>query len=272
MGRLLVALSICVSPIWSIELCPGSKANDFFSELPIQMVDPVSKLVILTSPKGGATVTAHLVFEYLSLTEKALATSPWIHNYRASVYDKDPFYKKQNPCEVCKEGSEWTCLFIIRSPADRVVSSFIHVLRTILASRLPGYEDVFHKDLSFRDYIDVLMQLRRNETVQFADGHHAAPQDITHRCNGDESLDIKYVAVEFLDKGLGYRVLNQALFCCLAASSTTTSPYVRRIRIRGSSAFVAHPHPWRIRIRGLSASVAYPPPWRIRIRSARGCG
>jgi len=192
----------------------------------MQMVDPVSKLVILTSPKGGATVTAHLVFEYLSLTEKALATSPWIHTYRTTMYDKDPFYKKQNPCEVCKEGSEWTCLFIIRSPADRVVSSFIHVLRTILAPRLPGYEDVFHKDPSFRDYIDVLMQFRRNETLQFDDRHHAGPQDITHHCNDDESLDIKYVAVEFLDDGL--RAFSNATgnrFGSNTSASSFTSPH-----------------------------------------------
>ena len=150
------------------------------------MVDPDSKLLVLTTPKGGATVTAHLVFEYLNLTEKALSFSPWIHDYRTRVYDQ--FYKHEDVCRACKRGSEWTCLFIIRSPADRVVSSFIHVLHD--DKLRPG------KDPSFFDYVQKLLDLRRDETLRFPDGHHVAPQ------NYDCLENIHYVALEFLDEGL----------------------------------------------------------------------
>ena len=182
--------------------CPGTKKNKFFSDVhPIRLVDPEHRLVVISSPKAGATIATQLMFDYLGLTETVKAYDPWIHNYRDDVFDKDPTRQKyladkNLTCAACASG--WTCIHIVRNPLTRSVSSYIHVMRTELKDKMIG----FPGDASFRQYIKYLMKFRTNDKLKPQDGDHANPQ--YYVCGGNASGgSILYVPVEFLYDALG---------------------------------------------------------------------
>lgn len=91
------------------------------------LVDPDARRVLLSSPKAGATIAAQLFFRSLGLTEKALAYSPWVHHYKMQ-FNLRPG-GRVDPCVVCRPGSGWTCVKIVRSPLARVISSYVHIIR-----------------------------------------------------------------------------------------------------------------------------------------------
>ena len=92
-----------------------------------KLVDPDARRVLLSSPKAGATIAAQLFFRSLGLTEKALAYSPWVHHYKMQ-FNLRPG-GRVDPCVVCRPGSGWTCVKIVRSPLARVISSYVHIIR-----------------------------------------------------------------------------------------------------------------------------------------------
>lgn len=164
----------------------------------MQMTDAVSRLMMLTAPKAGATVLAQVTLDLFNLTAEATRRNMNIHAYRELVFDKAESHRKLSVCTTCAPDSGWTCIMFARSPADRAVSSYIHVMRTKLKRQLPGFED-FAGDLTFRDYVDVLLELRTRPQIHFAEGHHAAPQAVTY-C--PSPIALVTVGVEFLDAGL----------------------------------------------------------------------
>ena len=92
------------------------------------LVDPDTRRVLLSTPKGGATVAAQLFFRLLGLTAEALAYSPWVHDYKMDRFNRRPG-GHVDPCVACRPDSGWTCVKIVRLPLARVVSSYVHTVR-----------------------------------------------------------------------------------------------------------------------------------------------
>lgn len=117
----------------------------------LKLYDEEDKIAILGMPKGGATIATQLMFQYLNLTQEAKKFSPWIHDYRIQVFEKDMDYLScrrhchvRNTTEPEPNHEKAVCIKIVRSPLDRLVSSYIHVMRST------------PKKLAFRELDEIL--------------------------------------------------------------------------------------------------------------------
>jgi hypothetical protein len=160
----------------------------------ITMVDFPSKLMLTGTPKGGATLTAQLFLKHLGLLEEAIKYDAWVHKYRQKVFYRQQNHKPVSCDKVCGL-SGWTCAKLVRSPLDRVVSSYIHVMRSpILKESFPQLRMVVEqrssgtttpsknttkkvKDASFADFVKAMTVIRNNRRVGKNQGWtHYMPQ------------------------------------------------------------------------------------------------
>jgi hypothetical protein len=152
----------------------------------VDLSDAHKKLRIMASPKGGATLATQIMFRKLGLMEKAIAYSPysWIHEYRSKVF------MKEHPLVPCQQscGSDWLCIKIVRSPLDRIVSSYIHVMlykvlyfpELVATVKLTGKQT---EDASFADFVNALvLRGEGKEARSFADNHFT-PQSTLDACD-----------------------------------------------------------------------------------------
>ncbi|CAB9501002.1 expressed unknown protein [Seminavis robusta] len=102
----------------------------------LRLTSNETKLVLLGTAKGGATLATQILLRKVGLYETAVKYHPWIHNYRSTVYETE--HPNQGSCQdLCGTSTrstqletDWLCLKLVRSPLDRIVSSYVHVLRT----------------------------------------------------------------------------------------------------------------------------------------------
>ena len=93
--------------------------------------DMSTRVMLLSTPKAGATLVLRLMFAHLNLTAEAIAYGNY--TFYPLAYGHDNFGKQPGrtppssieSLRVC-ESSRWTCIAIVRSPMDRAVSSYIH--------------------------------------------------------------------------------------------------------------------------------------------------
>jgi len=139
--------------------------------LGVDMMDYSSKLKLLSTPKGGATVTAQIFLKHFGLMDEALDYASWIHKYRIEVFAKQTNHKITSCDAVCGLPG-WTCAKIIRSPLDRIVSSYIHTMHTEIKRKFPQLKMAVAKssysmntqktteDASFVDFVTAMDMLR----------------------------------------------------------------------------------------------------------------
>jgi len=168
---------------------------DFF------LIDRPSRLAVYFSPKGGATVATQAMFRYLDILDTAKEYNPWIHLYREEVFrlqpehapaaSQPPDQKDFASCSVCSI-EEWRCLRLVRTPLDRVVSSYIHTIKYKIAKY---FDATLDEDASFGEFVERLPRAPR--TGPYVD--HWTPQSAGH-C--DVAPSIMHVPVECLNDGL----------------------------------------------------------------------
>jgi len=78
----------------------NAPADPYYAALPehlgksvVKMVDRPSRLMIIGTPKGGATLVTQLMLRRLNLTETAQEYDRWIHRYRLEVYRRQPDHR-----------------------------------------------------------------------------------------------------------------------------------------------------------------------------------
>jgi len=215
----------------------------------ISLVDHAKRLMLPFSPKGGATVAAQMFYRYEGVYEVAYAYNKWIHEFRLQVFNKQPVHAPVRCAKVCTSG--WTCVWLVRQPLDRVVSSYQFALSgwkqmaapwnelTQLKLKGGNADDATESMLgmilattTFEEFIMALSKRAQTRTTSQADDHFM-PQLSTwrdsDRCNGtpdahnQSALPVYYVPVECLDGSL--IALEHAIGVGFNATGLTSSHY-----------------------------------------------
>lgn len=155
------------------------------------LVDVKNRTLLLSSPKGGATVAAQLFSRYEGVYQEALQYDPWIHNYVSDIFNEHPNHPYVNCREVCTDPN-WTCIKIVRQPLDRVVSSYIHTmnrglwknwaeLKESAPTRYPGtyVHNPTASNITFQDFILALQRVARvpqEQQTKSPGSQHFMPQ------------------------------------------------------------------------------------------------
>mmetsp|Transcript_25875 Transcript_25875/g.79569 ORF Transcript_25875/g.79569 Transcript_25875/m.79569 type:complete len:390 (-) Transcript_25875:27-1196(-) len=209
-----LALALCASRASSFSLDNAYAKNEV-------LVDRDAKFALVASAKGGATVASQLMFRRWGLLEAARSFDPTAaipeHVFRHRRLPKlGPRYQLQgfDLCADCRRGGGWKCAVVVRSPLDRAVSSYVHVLRYNVVPQL----EPSRADASFREFHALL----RNFTVpgypyrtmmylhepsanvlhERATWAHAGPQ--TRACLADspaDYADVFLLPTETIDRG-----------------------------------------------------------------------
>ena len=98
--------------------------------------DNRTKLMVLSSPKAGITLSMRLMLARLNLTAAAAAhgrrsSSGYPLSHTHQVFHKQPGRAPPSTLEdlrPCAPGGGWLCIHLVRSPLDRAISSYIHTL------------------------------------------------------------------------------------------------------------------------------------------------
>ena len=222
------------------------------------LVDHEQRIMLMFTPKGGATVAAQIFLRYEDLLKEAYTYSTWVHNYRLEVFNQQANHVPvQCTPKLCSTG--WTCIRLIRQPLDRVVSTYAFAAKgcTILAhwdelkriklgSRAAQYKtpaagsaefqwgnytappkelcDVL-RTTSFDEFTQALTMRSTTRTVSKADDHFM-PQVhlVDDTCDGSTmGAGIFLVPVEFLSDALPY--LGRTTGVWLNATGQTSSHY-----------------------------------------------
>lgn len=101
------------------------------------------KFIIDWSAKAGCTIICKIFFDYMDELEKALKHSYWIHNYRNKYYyNLHGIVKNENLLS-----DKYIKIKFVRNPYSRAVSSYIHVMKTILIKNFNN------EDMSFYTFL-----------------------------------------------------------------------------------------------------------------------
>lgn len=132
--------------------------------------DDASKLLVQASPKGGATLAVQLVLRAAGLESTAAAyvgrngsslsaLGVLAHTYHASVLMRQ---RRVRGCAHCATNADWGCIKLVRSPFDRVVSSYLRTAEhPARRSNLPE----MRANGSFSDFVHAL-EARANRSAR----------------------------------------------------------------------------------------------------------
>lgn len=84
-------------------------------------------VVCCWSPKAGCSTVLKWFLQHNGELEEALSYSPWIHNYRIDRLFQEPGYEQL--CRRAVRSDRFRVIKVIRDPAQRVVSAYLHYLR-----------------------------------------------------------------------------------------------------------------------------------------------
>lgn len=172
--------------------------------LPLQQTGfPV---VVCWSAKSGCTTVLKWFLQQTGRLDQALAFSEWVHDYRQQRLFTAPGYRWQ--CErLFKHGRPDTSVIkVIRDPASRAVSSFLHFLRCgadathwAHAARVAQWKAIAklgdQKGISFRQF---LLFVNAQQLIRAETDPHFRPQ---YDALQDRRVDT-YLALEDLAAGL----------------------------------------------------------------------
>jgi len=215
---------------------PGDPAQ----EPPVVLIDQSSRFVMYAAPKAGATVATQIMFEHLGILGSALDYDPWIHKYRSRIFTHQPEHmpdvaKGQDweyfrSCAICRSDG-WSCVRLVRTPLDRVVSSYIHVMKH------PPLKIVFDATLnvnaSFEDFVQRLPSASQSAHLS----NHYTRQSVVG-CNdvdGDIEPNVMHVPVECLNSAL-LQVENFTGVSGLSDLGIGSHHYIKKVDIEVSGA------------------------------------
>jgi hypothetical protein len=138
-----------------------------------------SRLLVMSTPKGGASLTAQLFFRHLGLLEKALETHPFIHVYRKQ-WSKDHNDEKKTCRQVCNSQEGWHCFMFVRSPLDRAISAYHHTMRTGIKDNFPELQTVLqisNKSVTLTSFADFLQALHGRAAADVMPQRISSPMD-----------------------------------------------------------------------------------------------
>lgn len=172
--------------------------------LPLQQPDfPVA---VCWSAKSGCTTVLKWFLAHTGLLDEALAYSKWVHDYRQHKMFRAPGYRRQ--CErLFKTATQNGFIVkVIRDPATRAVSSYLHFLRcghdveqwpqAVLVPQWKSAAGLKHqRGLSFRQFLMFAITQQLNGSL--LDPHFRQQYDTQQ----DSCVDA-YVRLEDLADGL----------------------------------------------------------------------
>lgn len=92
----------------------------------VRVCDRTTKLMVLSTPKAGATLSMRLMLARLNLTAEAFHYKEgYPLTYTHEVYNKQRGRTPPKTLSLCASGG-WLCIHFVRSPLDRAISSYIH--------------------------------------------------------------------------------------------------------------------------------------------------
>ena len=147
--------------------------------------DSRTKLMVLSSPKAGATLAMRLMLSRLNLTAPAYGYGGYPLSYTHEVFDKQPGRAPPSTVEdlgPCAPGGGWLCVHLVRNPLDRAISSYIHTLThaDVLSLRFAELKGACGRDVSanecqrnasFAEFARALGARARTRSRSGGDGH-----------------------------------------------------------------------------------------------------
>ena len=97
------------------------------ASLSLPLVREGFPVVCCWSPKAGCSTVLKWFLQHNGELEEALSYSPWIHNYRIDRLFQEPGYEQL--CRRAVRSDRFRVIKVIRDPAQRVVSAYLHYLR-----------------------------------------------------------------------------------------------------------------------------------------------
>lgn len=174
----------------------------------VWLIDAKKRIMLLATPKAGATIGTQLFFNYLGISDESQKHGAWVHDYRKLFYTN----RNNNPhiwghCSYCSD-PQWICIKLIRNPIARVVSSYIHTIKTKVRTQWPELEDVMSRksatlnEASFDDFLNALRARAVSGNASWQDDHFM-PQTYTE-CEIDPTTPHRYyyVPIEALESVL----------------------------------------------------------------------
>jgi len=171
------------------------------------MVDPTIKLLLMSSPKAGATLVERLMLARLNLTGEAVryhdGAYPLAYSHAVFQRAKGRMPTAGNLAS-CAQGTGWLCVDIVRNPLDRAISSYIHTLVNWgpLGSHFQELDG--NANASFAEFAAALARRARNKTSHSRAENHFMPQCVPTTRAGALRPDVLYVPVEMLTEPGGY--------------------------------------------------------------------
>jgi|694.fasta_scaffold02440_10 hypothetical protein len=160
--------------------------------LPLQRPDfPVA---VCWSAKGGCTTVLKWFLAHNGLLDEAVAYSSWAHDYRQNKLERAAGYRRQCKKLFTHGRSGTSIIKVIRDPATRAVSSFLHVLRAShdvdrwpVAALLAQWKSTAglerQQGLSFRQFLQFVIEQQLNSATL---DPHVRPQ---YDSNQDPCVD-----------------------------------------------------------------------------------
>lgn len=184
-----------------------SRRHDGWSEhslLPLQQ--PHFPVAVCWSAKSGCTTVLKWFLAHNGLLDEAIAHSRWVHDYREDTLFHATGYRRQCQAIFKRARSGVTVVKVIRDPATRAVSSFLHVLRNMrdldqwsVAKVLSQWKASVglerQRGLSFRQFLQFVITQQANRDVLDC---HVRPQ---YDKNQDPRVDV-FIRLENLMLGL----------------------------------------------------------------------
>ena len=167
---------------------------------------PGFPVAVCWSAKSGCTTVLKWFLAHTGLLDEAVAYSRWVHDYREQKLFHSRSYLRQCARLFGPDRHDVTVIKVIRDPATRAVSSFLHLLRcSHNPASSPALTEVNRwkaatglsgqPGLSFRQF---LLFIAANERHRTACDVHVRPQ---HDAQQDRRVDA-YVLLEDLAAGL----------------------------------------------------------------------
>lgn len=177
------------------------------------MVDPTVKLLLISSPKAGATLVERLMLARVNLTGAAVHYKKSSATLKAGgyplKYSHEVFQKAKGrmptPGHVasCAPGTGWLCVAIVRNPLDRAISSYIHTLDHWKDLGAPFHELRGNANASFAEFAAALDQRAGKKAGHSRMDAHFMPQSAPTNA-GALHPGILYVPIEMLTEPGGY--------------------------------------------------------------------